>query len=102
MRWEFIKEKKKVRNQELEQESDQENKKKRKKTRSRPRKRPKKRKTFFLSYFLVFFYKFSPLISYFWNLEYQGRSTLSNLISKDYVYSVYRSKTFKPLYNFFK
>ena len=38
LRWEFIKEKNKVRKQELNQESDQENKKKRKKTRTRPRK----------------------------------------------------------------
>ena len=39
-RWEFIKENKKVRKQELDQESDQENKK----TRTRPRKLPKKEK----------------------------------------------------------
>ena len=38
LRWEFIKENKKVRKQDLDQETDQENKKKRKKTRTRPRK----------------------------------------------------------------
>ena len=69
LRWEFIKENKKVRKQELDQESEQ-----KKTTRTRPRKRSrkqesdqekKKKLSFFLDHFLdrvlVFFYKFPPL-----------------------------------------
>ena len=64
LRWEFIKENKKVRKQELDQESDQE----KKKTRTRPRKRSRKQEldiesdqekrklSFFLDHFLVQFF----------------------------------------------
>ena len=82
LRWEFIKDNKKVRKHTFDQESDEDKKKKRKKTCSPPRKQSrknengqeKKRKhaldqekktSFFFPYFLVFFSKFSPL-SFLW------------------------------------